>query len=199
MCNGSTADSDSVRLGSNPGSAAKTKTDPCGRFFVLLCPNRICVFPRCGNTEGVRLCPLTSSLHFDPSKAVSPDHWFRKKIDKREFVDFLSNPKDWYGINAPRALYGIAAGVWHRAKRVSNFVPLRMDAIHHFVMIPCDCFAINSIPQQVADSIHSYAVIWRESLAISPILCYTNHRKAFVFLLVRSIQTAKQNANQGNK
>ena len=31
LCNGSTADSDSVRLGSNPGSAAKTK----GRVFAL--------------------------------------------------------------------------------------------------------------------------------------------------------------------
>ena len=84
-----------------------------------------------------------------------------------------------------RALYGIAAGVWHRAKRVSNLVPLRMDAIHHFVMIPYDCFAINSMPQKVADSIHALGVIWSKRhpnfpppLAISPILCYTNHRKA---------------------
>ncbi len=32
LCNGSTADSDSVRLGSNPGSAAKKQSDLKGRF-----------------------------------------------------------------------------------------------------------------------------------------------------------------------
>ena len=48
---------------------------------------------------------------------------------------------------------------WHRAKRVSKLVLLRIDAIHHFVMIPYDCLAINSIPQQVADSIHTYGLM----------------------------------------
>ena len=48
---------------------------------------------------------------------------------------------------------------WHRAKRVSKLVLLRIDSIHHFVMIPYDCFAINSIPQQVADSIHTFGLV----------------------------------------
>ena len=76
---------------------------------------------------------------------------------------FLSNPKDWYGINAlARCMKLRRSRAWHRAKRVSKLVLLRIDAIHHFVMIPYDCFAINSIPQQVADSIHAFGVIWSE-------------------------------------
>ena len=35
LCNGSTADSDSVRLGSNPGSAAK-KSKPIGLDFFII-------------------------------------------------------------------------------------------------------------------------------------------------------------------
>ena len=77
---------------------------------------------------------------------------------------FLSNPKDWHGINAlARCMELRRSRAWHRAKRASNFVLLRIDAIHHFVMIPYDCFAINSIPQHVADFIHAFGVIWSES------------------------------------
>ena len=43
---------------------------------------------------------------------------------------FLSNPKDWYVIT--RRVYGIAVGVWHHAPAC---ICLRIDAIHHFVMI----------------------------------------------------------------
>lgn len=35
LCKGSTADSDSVRLGSNPGSAAKTETAPYWVLFLF--------------------------------------------------------------------------------------------------------------------------------------------------------------------
>ena len=47
------------------------------------------------------------------------------------------------------------------------------------------------MPQQVADYIHALGVIWRESLAIFPILCYTNHRKA-----VRAWLKSEKNAKR---
>ena len=50
---------------------------------------------------------------------------------------FLSNPKDWYGINAlARCMELRRSRAWHRAKRVLILVLLRIDAIHHFVVIP---------------------------------------------------------------
>ena len=60
-----------------------------------------------------------------------------KKERSNRFVLFLSNPKDWHGINAlARCMELRRSRAWHRAKRVSKFVLLRIDAIHHFVMIP---------------------------------------------------------------
>ena len=81
MCKGSTADSDSVCLGSNPSTAAKKERSIC-------------------------------------------------------FVLFLSNPKDWYGINAPRALYGIRrkATAWHHAIAC---IFLRLDDIQCFALMIC--------------------------------------------------------------
>ena len=55
------------------------------------------------------------------------------------------------------ALYGIAVGVWHHA---SACIFLRIDAMHHFVMIPCR--------RQAADSIHAFGVILR----VAFLLCF---------------------------
>ena len=52
------------------------------------------------------------------------------------FRGIFFNPKDWYGINAlARCMELRRSRAWHRAKRVSKLVLLRIDAIHHFVMI----------------------------------------------------------------
>ena len=67
--------------------------------------------------------------------------------------------------------------VWHRAKRVLNLVLLRIDAIHHFVMIPYG----TSCQFHAATGCGFHTRLWRDlarSLAISTILCYTKHRKA---------------------
>ena len=45
------------------------------------------------------------------------------------------------------SVYGIAVGVWHH------------QSAFFCGLTPYDCFAINSIPQQVADSMHGSAVI----------------------------------------
>ena len=50
---------------------------------------------------------------------------------------FLSKPQAWYGINAPaRCMELRRSRAWHRTKRVSKLFPMRIDSIHHFVMIP---------------------------------------------------------------
>ena len=77
LCKGSTADSDSVCLGSNPSSAAKKRTKQSLRSFFI-------------QSEGLV----------------------------------------W---NLTAGEYGIAVGVWHHAPAC---IFLRIDAIHHFVMIP---------------------------------------------------------------
>ena len=71
-----------------------------------------------------------------------------KKKDRFRTVFFLSNPKDWYGIT--RKVYGIRrkATAWHHA---SACILLRIDYIHHSVMIP--------YRRQAADFIHGFAVI----------------------------------------
>ena len=52
--------------------------------------------------------------------------------------------------------YVIAAGVGHHAQRVCL---LRIDAIHHFVMIPYKACALIPYRRQAADYIHGSAVI----------------------------------------
>ena len=56
-----------------------------------------------------------------------------KKKDRFRTVFFLSNPKDWYGIT--RRVHGIRrkATAWHHAIAC---ILLRIDSMHHFVMIP---------------------------------------------------------------
>ena len=51
------------------------------------------------------------------------------------------------------ALYGIAKGGWHHAQ-ACIFIFLRLDSIQLCELIPFARVASNSIPQQVADSIH---------------------------------------------
>ena len=71
----------------------------------------------------VHLNRLNTALHLNRT------HITEKASRKTCF--FLSNPKDWYVIT--RRGYGIAVGVWHHAP---TCISLRIDAIHHFVMIP---------------------------------------------------------------
>ena len=60
----------------------------------------------------------------------------RKKERSNCFVLFLSNPKDWYGINAlARCMELRRSRAWHRAKRVLKLVLLRIDAIHDVAVI----------------------------------------------------------------
>ena len=57
------------------------------------------------------------------------------------------------------ALSGIAEGAWHHAQ-ACIFSFLRLDSIQLCELIPFARVASNSIPQQVADSMHGYAVMW---------------------------------------
>ncbi|MBR2986738.1 MAG: hypothetical protein IKC63_01835, partial [Clostridia bacterium] len=70
-----------------------------------------------------------------------------KKKDRFQTVFFLSNPKDWYGITAQSAVYGIRrkATAWHHAIAC---IFLRIDSIQGL--------RLDFIPQQVADFIHAY-------------------------------------------
>ena len=91
------------------------------------------------------------SLCFHRVVGSSPTGGAKKK-DRFRTVFFLSNPKDWYVIT--RRVYGIRrkATAWHHAQRVSF---LRIDYIHHSVMIPCR--------RQAADFIHAYRRDYIES------------------------------------
>ena len=84
--------------------------------------------------------------------------------------------------NHDAVVYVIAAGVWHHAPAC---IFLRIDSIHHFVMIP---FAPSS-RFHTATSCGFHTRLWRDlarvptpisckRLAILTILCYTKHRKA---------------------
>ena len=52
------------------------------------------------------------------------------------------------GMESRVSVYVIAIGVWHHRRCISCG------------LIPYDCYAINSIPQQVEDTIHAFCVIW---------------------------------------
>ena len=72
----------------------------------------------------------------------------------------VCNPKDWYAINAlARCMELRQSRAWHRAKRVSKLVPLRLDSTHGVAVIPFR-LSSDSIPQQVADFIQGSALIY---------------------------------------
>ena len=76
-----------------------------------------------------------NDLAFSEAVVRPNPSWCTKKKDRFRTVFFLSNPKDWYGITARSAVHGIRrfATAWHHAPAC---IYLRIDAIHHFVMIP---------------------------------------------------------------
>ena len=79
--------------------------------------------------------------------------------DKGSFF-LLSKPQAWYGINAlARCIQLRRSRAWHRAKRVSKLVPLRLDSIHGVAVIPFR-LSSDSVPQQVADFIQGSALIY---------------------------------------
>ena len=82
--------------------------------------------------ENIGMSPSGKALDFDSSiRQFKSGHPSQKKASRKTCF-FLSNPKDWYVIT--RRVYGIAVGVWHHAPAC---ISLRIDAIHHFVMISC--------------------------------------------------------------
>ena len=78
-----------------------------------------------------------------------------KKKGRSKTVFFLSNPKDWHVISRER--------VCNRRRRMASretCIYLRIDAMHHFVMIPSKACALIPYRRQAADSIHAYGVIF---------------------------------------
>ena len=131
-----------ILLGSNqrwlilnsPFAAKSRKPDPCCTFS----RREMRLFRPQGNTVQCRkaTCMLIQVvfLIFYTKLSSSPAGGAKKKASRKTCF-FLSNPKDWYGITARSAVHGIRrfATVWHHAQRASF---LRIDSIHHFVMIP---------------------------------------------------------------
>ena len=75
-------------------------------------------------------------MYYEPRKSKSKDLLF----------SIQSEGLAW---NHGAVVYGIAAGVWYHAQRVSS---LRIDSIQTFGLIP--------YRRQAADSIHAFGVIW---------------------------------------
>ena len=83
----------------------------------------------------IGMSPSGKARDFDSRiRRFKSGHPSQKKASRKTCF-FLSNPKDWYVITARSAVHVIRrkATVWHHAPAC---ITLRIDAIHHFVMIP---------------------------------------------------------------
>ena len=83
----------------------------------------------------------------------------KKHLRKQVLFSIQSEGLVW---NLTAGEYGIAVGVWHHA---SACIFLRIDAIHHFVMIP--------YRRQAADDIHAFGVIGHDAVAPRRQVCYS--------------------------
>ena len=82
----------------------------------------------------IGMSPSGKAPDFDSGiRRFKSGHPSQKKASRKTCF-FLSNPKDWYVIAARSAVHGIRrfATAWHHAP---SCICLRIDAIHHFVMI----------------------------------------------------------------
>ena len=103
-------------------------------FFSFLCYNSACRFhlPYGGIAQLVE-----HSLDVRRVRGSSP-FASTKKRTKQSLRSFFIQSEGLVCNQRARALYGIAKSrTWHRAKRVSKLVLLRIDSMHHFVPIPC--------------------------------------------------------------
>ena len=162
LCKGSTADSDSVCLGSNPSSAAieKTTSHSGGRFFYPMA------------TDLVRSNTVLEPCAFRAARA-----WVRIPHPKLDKLACQAKGDGIFAIGEyPSSCFDLSnffiqvAGLaYHHRTTCGAYHQERQTALvsHH---APA-CIFLR------LDDIHAYGVIWHDGLEISTILCYTDIRK----------------------